>query len=326
MTPVDAIETMLDLFQGRPDAWGGDEGRAIYGTVDEKLMEGHLYGVQGIGIYPVRFTEGMKDNFTEMSSGEHMENMVVKWGCCDIDTGDWEEAYKLAMTLRKMGLTPWVERSRSKGWHVWIFSDTWVPAYIMRRCLKIAYAAIDLQAKEANPKSELLRPNQLGNYVRLPYKGALPDDVCERQTMMYDWSVLNDGYCLSFGSFLFMAEDGDVVSSETTIRKWAAKWYEAPAPNVTVKDVAVGPELEALIQSLPYPLRTLWTNGPKARTNGETDTSQGLVALAHNLAQAGWAPDDVYSVVVSGDLRWGKFHTRNDPDNYYRDIVNRAYA
>jgi hypothetical protein len=59
-----------------------------------------------------------------------------------------------------MDIEPHIERSRSKGWHIWVFASHPVTAKAMRRALKVAYAAIELPAKEANPKSETLNVGQ----------------------------------------------------------------------------------------------------------------------------------------------------------------------
>lgn len=323
---MDYTGLMLELFQGRADAYGGDEGRAIYGTVDRVLVQAHLVGEVPIGTYCCRHVSPIVDGYDD---NQMLLNMEVKWGCCDIDTGDWSEAYLLAKVLEGMGLRPWVERSRSKGWHIWIFSDDWVPAFIMRRCLKVAYSAIDLQAREANPKSEILRPNQLGNYVRMPYKGALAstdDNSSEvvvpvsRQTMM-DWTKENDGEPIRLDDWLGLHTLGLITSDNRSIRRWATKWYEAPRKlDVQNLEIATGSELEGLVNRLSKPLKKLFMDGPSNK-----DTSQGLMALAYNVAKAGWNPQDTYKIVAAADLRFGKYHLRHDADTYYSDITERAF-
>lgn len=313
---MDEALDMLHLFEGRMDAYGGNEGRAIYRPVDVALIHRHLEGVEPIGIYPIRFLDSE-------SSGE-MDAMVVKWGCCDIDTGDWAEAYALVTALKAMGLKPWVERSRSKGWHVWVFADTWVPAYVMRRCLKMAYKAIDLPAKEANPKSELLKPNQLGNYVRLPYPGALNRQAPERQTMVVGYDRASDGKVLKLSDFLAV-QASELLTPHRTITAWAQRWYE-PRKKVIVRPDLYDETLESIVNGLPRGLRTLFHEGPRQKEGApKPDTSQGLMALAHNMAQKGYHINDVYAVVEAADRRWGKFHMRNNPETYLSDIVERAF-
>lgn len=301
---MDDIDRYHDLFAGRQDAYGGDEGRAIYGTVGRQAYLRHLMGEEPIGIYPI------------IHDAEN--NLWVRWGCCDIDTGDWNEAYQLWLALDAMGMRPFVERSRSKGWHVWVFASTWVPASDMRRALKVAYKAIGLPAKEANPKSEVLRPNQLGNYVRLPYKGGLvvPSD---RQCFMGGFDANHDGKPLGFKDFLGCVE----TVSQETIKHWATKWYEPPraATGITVEETLSDEHLRGLVSRLPIGLRTLWEKGPK-QSNQRSD---GLAALAHQTAQRGFTPQQVFQLVVSADRLWGKYWDRVNGQDYLLDIVERAF-
>lgn len=318
MTDDETVTQFLNVFQGRTDAWGGDDGRAIYGDVTPCLVAKHLFDTQPIGVYPIRHKiVAPDDSYTTLTDQDKMDNMWVRWGCCDIDTGDWSEAYMLANTLKLMGFYPHVERSRSKGWHIWVFTERWCHAYEMRRALKVAYKAIGLPAKEANPKSELLGPNQLGNYVRLPYPHGW--ETTTKRCMMNGWSESNDGSPQTLNNFL---GSPTLYSERDMIRSWAGKWYEPPRKIInvhgtvsTADEAAYGERLQGLH------LKGLFENGPHSG-----DRSQGLAALAHNTAQNGWTPEDVYRVVVSADGRWGKYaETRKHPEDYYRDIVERAF-
>ena len=73
------------------------------------VVEDHLKDSPAIGVYPlVAQDDGIK----------------VWWGCVDFDEGI-EESYihakNLREVLKQLGVTSWVERSRSKGFHVWVF-------------------------------------------------------------------------------------------------------------------------------------------------------------------------------------------------------------
>lgn len=294
---------LYDLFRGRTDAYGGDDGRAIWKPVTVELVQGHLDGTEAIGIYPIEQRANDDDR------------MLVRWGCCDIDTGEWREAYMLCVALQGMGATPYVERSRSKGWHVWVFAEDWVEAWEMRRMLKVAYKAIDLAAKEANPKSESLRASQLGNYVRLPYKGWTPDST--RQVMMKNWSVTSDGVPMEPREFF----DTVVKTPTGTIRKWAAKWYEPPRVTVVSTETLLeDADLKVLADRMDCHTYKLWAEGPK-----KADRSETLLALAFALRNKLFTPQECYQLVHAADRMWGKYHLRPDGDNYIADIVERAY-
>lgn len=297
---MDPIYKFANLFMGRTDAHGSDHGSAVWSPVTTKTFEHHLTGVAPIGIYPVYHIG---------------DETWVNWGCCDIDTGDWSEAYMLAQALSGMRLKPWIERSRSKGWHIWVFADEPVTARDMRRCLKVAYAAIDLPAKEANPKSESLRPNQLGNYVRLPYKGGMIIQS-ERQTMMQGWNQFNDGAPLPFDEFI-RKPFTELCSDAHGIRHWASKWYERPRKQIhMVIDSDVDPI--KLANSLPTSWRDVWLTG------NVRDRSATFVAMAYDLAKRGWQAQDVYDVLWA--CPWNKYRERNDGEHYVQDIVERAFS
>ena len=291
------------LFSGRLDAVGGDTGRAIYTPYTYKRVRAHLEGLDPIGTYPTwPDASGMR---------------WTRWGCCDIDTGDWSEAFQLATALTGMGLAPWVERSRSKGWHVWVFVADPIEAVKMRRCLKVAYAAIDLPAKEANPKSETLAPGQLGNYVRLPYKGGLiMGEGIQRQCMMACWGPKSDGTPMSFASFATV-NTKFLFSDPERIEYWATRWFEPPR-----KLVDIGPVDESKVGHLVARLDANWR---RFYETGEVrDRSAAFVALAHWCAERGWSPKDTYLLLWC--CPWNKYATRTDGDMYVRDIVERAYS
>ena len=317
----ETIRRFANLFAGVQHAYGSDQGFAVHRPVTPYRYEQHLMGIEPIGIYPCIQPPDGRLNPT--STG-----LFVKWGCCDIDTGDWSETWRLYTALDKMGLCPHIERSRSKGWHIWVFASTWVPAATMRRALKVAYKAIGLPAKEANPKSEHLRPSQLGNYVRLPYKGHLGVPAGQRwpdrQVFMCQFDTNHDGKPLNLKDWLgeYTGIPPATVSPET-LNHWADKWYEPPRPNLGITSTEAlqdGP-LAALCARLPRSLRGLWENGPKTAHK----RSEGLTALAYQSAQAGFTPDEVFHLVQSADRIWGKYHTREGAEGYILDLVERAF-
>ena len=291
---------ILHMFGGNMEVYGSDWGEAIRQPVTHQLVKEHLEGTTGIGIYPMWYQN---------------ETWWVKWGCCDIDTGDWSEAYGLTTALRAMGFTPYVERSRSKGWHVWVFSEGPCKAGFMRRALKVAYAAIDLPAREANPKQEDMRPEQIGNYVRLPYKGVLAGPI-ERQTFMKDWDKDHDGVPMTPAEFFETDPDRLAPAS---IEYWANKWKEPSRVRYNKPTISEA-QLKELAGNMNSKLFTFLKDGP----TGHGDRSEALVAFAFQLKRAGYAPDERYGLLCAADRRWGKYHMRPDGDVYLLDIIERT--
>ena len=297
------VEQFWTLYRGRDDAYGGDEGLAIRRPFTVEVARAHLEGTSGCGVYPSFHNDG---------------RLWTRWGCCDIDTGDWDEAYALAFTLDAMQMHPVVERSRSKGWHIWVHVDGVVEAWVMRRALKVAYGIIDLPAREANPKSESLAPSQLGNYVRLPYKGGAGGPLV-RQVCLGGWDSVSDGEPMPLSDFLHEVQpvSGCVLSGH------ASRWYEPPrrlnglAPPGEVTDEAA----EQLGAILGPSLKRLMFDGPKSMGK----RSDGLMALARGAALRQMEPKDVFRVVDYADRKWGKYWERQDGEAYIMDIVERAF-
>lgn len=133
---------------------------AVWAPVTLPLFAKHLAGDIEIGTYPVT------------------DSAHCRWGCIDIDTGQDDEAWELACDVRKawafFGVTAWVERSRSKGFHIWVFSQTWISASVMRDAGRYIASVVELDPKtEVNPKNEApwLTKTGLVNTVRTPYSG-----------------------------------------------------------------------------------------------------------------------------------------------------------
>lgn len=309
-----AARKMFNIFQGNRLAYGqdvpkGDDpaagGMRVDAPFTENTVEAHLKGSQGVGVYP---------------SWHNPDGVLMaSWGCCDIDTGDWYESYSLATALRAMGMVPHIERSRSKGWHIWIFPETPVTAKEMRRALKVAYAAIELPAKEANPKSEQLKPGQVGNYVRLPYKGALGMGYSPlRQTFMVGWDATGDGMPIGCTDWLYEF-DGSCQTSADTIRDWSSRYREPERKVIVDLDALDDDELRPVIQRLPGDLKLFVEKGPMS------DRSAGLVALGYKLRQARYTAKEIYSILRVADMLWGnKYGARPDGDKWLVDIVERV--
>jgi hypothetical protein len=311
---MNAAERMHTIFAGRTDSHGqdvtkdgeiGKGGMRVDALVTTELFQKHLDGDMGLGIYPTWHNE---DGV-----------LMASWGCADIDTGLWSEAYGLATALSAMNITPHIERSRSKGWHIWCFPTEPVEATMMRRAFKVAYAAIELPTKEINPKSETLRPGQVGNYVRLPYKDYLKNSgPMARQTFLDRWDSEGEGTPLDLGDWLYEYDETFQTSSEL-ICEWGERWREPKRTRIdTVNDIS-DEALKKLVGNLPGDLFVFVKNGPQA------DRSGGLVALAFKLRRNGYGAAEIYHIIEVADQQWGgKYADRPNASSFYMDIVERT--
>lgn len=187
----------------------------------------------------------------------------------------------------------------------------------MRRALLVAYATCDLQAREANPKAERFpTETQLGNYVRLPFKGGLAGPL-ERQTMMTGWDRDTDGVPVPAEQWL-----EDFTSAERShpsmIQYWADKWKE-PVRRTYNPNPVPEEKLRETMSGMPEDLFRFVADGPI-----KGDRSEALVALAWKLKQRGYGPDQAYAILCTADQRWGKYYLRPDGDIYLKDIIERT--
>ena len=166
MSLFDLTEVFAISFGGREDAYFDCNVDKREGYFDKELdqyvylpgrptveaMHDHLYGDRPIGVYC------------------KLPDDTVHWGCIDIDTGDDTPELAQAMsTAWEYGLSPVMETSRSKGYHLWFLTEHRLPASVMRRSLlHIVDESSISPTTEVNPKQEHLEPEQVGNCVRIP--------------------------------------------------------------------------------------------------------------------------------------------------------------
>jgi hypothetical protein len=104
------LDNYIKLFRGRGDVYGTDSGGCAKLPLNRGTFERHLNGSERIGVYPIVPINGQAS---------------VVWGCSDFDLGLEQSLYQarqLHDALQAGGVTSWIERSRSKGYHVWVFA------------------------------------------------------------------------------------------------------------------------------------------------------------------------------------------------------------
>lgn len=301
------------LFEGRTDAYGAEEGRSelAYDVVYIDRIREHLHGQRPMGVYPMWYSES--------------DGWIVNWGCVDFDEGDepsWIHANNLHQVLAHLDVTSWIERSRSKGYHVWVFSMESVPAHVMRRALLGATQIAKAPLKEINPKAEgfwLPRTSEsspiepdltkIGNYVRLPY----PNGYADRRVMCKPLT----GEPYSLEQFVQKA-----THTRTTHKHLASivPLYKEPAkpkPRVVATTSGnTGPALSR-VSGLTY---TIFQNGPLEGM----DRSGTLWKLANNMLQDGLTCDEARELLYDADERWGKYTARGNTEELEK-ILSRLW-
>lgn len=299
----DLVADFMTLFRGRGDAHGTWEGGCKRTRVNIDTYRGHLDGTEFIGVYPVVPMRG--------------EARCV-WGCSDIDVDDIDAARNLQTAFSLKQITAWVEKTR-KGYHVWVFSTTSVTAATMRRAFLAAHQAVDYPPKEVNPKQETVGAG-FGNYVRLPYPneyGPQPyrgeyDDIHVR------YMLDDEDQRMPLSAFVMSAITERATPEQ--LDSIAGLWTPPPRNEVNF-DAHVTEEVRQLLSKVGGLAVVIWRDGPKPGS----DRSITLYRLAALCCDGGLTAPETVEVIRSADMRWGKFHLRNDPDKEIYRLVSKVY-
>lgn len=132
--------------QKGPKATG--QAKTVGTPPSEELWNKHLNGDIGLGVVPIT------------------ENSTCSWGAVDIDEyegldlEDWSFKIPAPFVLC---------RSKSGGAHVYLFTQTPVPAPMLRKKLALLARAIGHTNAEIFPKQDQLNETDIGNWINMPY-------------------------------------------------------------------------------------------------------------------------------------------------------------
>lgn len=178
----DAALTFVARFGGREGVharqWVNGPGHQGYTPVNEPLSpavaKAHLLGQYTVGVYPVRQNQTVRFLAFDFDAAKGTRDQVAQ------GTRQWEAALRLvhAAAVRLLevaaaeGLTGLLEDSGWKGRHVWFFFTSAVPAASARQLAERLLARLPALPPEVSvevfPKQAQLRPEQLGNLIKLP--------------------------------------------------------------------------------------------------------------------------------------------------------------
>lgn len=176
------LPIMFDtLFRAREDAFGvmrdGGKIECVREPYSAERMRAHLEGRESLAVYPL------------------LDDGTCPWACADFDCKDApERAREAAEAVRRelsgAGIVSWLERSKSKGYHLWAFFEGKVEAALARALLSAALNAAGVPQGvgkgvlvEVFPKQDRLSSGQVGNCVNLPY---FPPDAAEGKRVVLD--------------------------------------------------------------------------------------------------------------------------------------------
>jgi len=301
----ETIKGFADLFRGGKVAidtgdfrpWTNHDGTfvAAQGEEYETKIKDHLQAEPAIGVYPL-FAED--------------DGLKVYWGCVDLDEGieeSYSHAKNINQVLTQLDIKCWVERSRSKGFHVWVFFTEPMLARDVRTGLLGVCQIVDAPTKEINPKQVELSQRGWGNGVRLPYAATRQRGGYNEMTDP-EWSMS----IISVATFV-----KDAIPTRVTPEAWdPVRAIYKPPERISVPSPTVSSSKP--LHGLSKAIRT---NGPKGST--KNDRSRTLVALACSMFRDGYDKPTIYYELKSADKDWGgKYANRKDGEEILWKIVN----
>jgi hypothetical protein len=156
------------LFVGRTDAyvrWDNDNFQAVKAPLSKLVLKAHLAGEYRVGSYLIR-----KDGCT---------SQIV----FDVDEPKHSIVRKIVRRLQKLKITSYAERSKSKGFHIWIFLDRPTGSKQARQFAYYVLQGLDNYKIEVFPKQDKVRDGGFGNSIFLPLYGS---DIPRDRTVFLD--------------------------------------------------------------------------------------------------------------------------------------------
>lgn len=331
---METLERFVLAFRGRGDIYGSSRGFCKHEALTSDVYTRHL-------------TSARRDDWIGVYC---MVNTYCSWGCIDIDgkdfpnencvgvgcavthphracmehnlDWDWDRMLTLTRNLQEVlavkNIHAHPERTKN-GYHLWVFPDTpLVAAKSMRRALMAACKVLDYNPKEVNPKAEGPRPGTkgYGNFVRLPYGGALSDIESfegKKERVFFDM----DGKELSVVEAL---DRIDAFRTSTEALETVAALYTPPPPPLHEIDYDAGLDVLNVLKLCDGKTYTIWKDGPLPGS----DRSSTLVRLTHLCLERGLDATQAYAVVNSADKRWGKYNDQGRPEELAHIIETAA--
>ena len=302
---VDVVDTFARLHQGgriavnydgiRPLVNEQGEAYSAEGEPYVDAVRGHLEGEPPIGVYPL-----FRKDY------QRTAEWYVNWLAVDLDEGepDFVHACNLQRLLERFGIQSWIERSRSKGFHVWVYLRQPLTAEMGREAMLGACRLVDVPTKEVYPKQTVLEGKGFGNCLLLPY----PNMGNPGRQVVVD--MHNEPYMLDD----FVETAWESRASSHAIRSIHALYQEQHSKPISqVDQVRVRDD-----DNFGYIARRIWEGDIRE------DRSNALYAFACSLFRQNYSDYTVLHLTGQLDERVGKFVGRSDRDRRLEELVTNA--
>ena len=302
---VDVVDTFARLHEGGRIATNYDGIRPLvnaqgeaYSAEGEPYVDAvrqHLEGEPPIGVYPL-----FRKDY------QRTAEWYVNWLAVDLDEGepDFVHACNLYRLLGRFGVQAWIERSRSKGFHVWVYLRQPLTAEMGREAMLGACRLVDVPTKEVYPKQTVLEGKGFGNCLLLPYPNMGNPG---RQDVV-------DLHDEPYGLDEFVETAWASRATAHAVRSIHALYQERHLkPIAKVEQVRVRDD-----DNFGYIARRIWDG------DIQQDRSNALYAFACSLFRQNYSDYTVLHLTGKLDERVGKFVGRNDRDRRLEELVTNA--
>jgi len=264
----------------------------------------HLDEWPPIGVYPLFRKEHQRTN-----------EWMVNWLAVDLDEGepDLIHARNLQLLLSKFSITAYIEQSRSKGYHVWVYLRRPVPAMLGRQAMLAACYLVDVPTREVYPKQTELEGKGFGNCLRLPYPASRDGRGPARQRM-----VNADGRAIPRQDFI--DEAWETRATPFVLHHLHSLHQETHDQKVNdyLDSEGIGAIQGREGDGFRYIAREIWDG------NIQEDRSAAMYAFACSLFRQRYSGTAVLEWLGLLDERLGKFVGRADRDQRLTELVARA--
>ena len=122
----------------------------------------HIEGKVALGVVPIN--EDNKAKSGSLDIDEHKKDKTK-------EPEPWtkEQYKKLIDKIKFLKLPLTVFKSKSGGAHCHLFLDSWVNAKVMQDIMNVFQYALGYEGLEVFPKQAILKPNDSGSFINLPY-------------------------------------------------------------------------------------------------------------------------------------------------------------
>jgi len=158
---LERLRLFRALFVAREDAyasWQGDKPTAVRNSLTDKILAAHLEGEYRVSSYLIK------------------PNGKTPFVVFDVDVRKRSLVRKIVRRLCQRHVAAYVERSKSKGFHIWLFFEKPLRAKTARAFTRIVLRGLENKKVEVFPKQDKVSGDGLGNCISLPLFGQDIDD------------------------------------------------------------------------------------------------------------------------------------------------------